>query len=884
MNDGHAIGGDAAKVLPPMLAALRAWQHCPNDGSSQAIEEAAQHAHRVAIAAFSAGNFGDATEILAGMQVLVQDYYRQDPLSLHALYGDYGMLLGERGEFLQASSLLDLALVAAASCGEHAPLLALRTLATYIGMAQTAGNDTRVDALLDQAEAIEPTIALDALTKFKLNTAKASVMLARGRIADAEQLLLGLPVEFADDILHAPEMSRCWGFLAQSYAGRQWYRAAFAAHAKALAIIERHPEHRHARADAITSLAQTRRILSSGAVLSRDWWRSKVLFAQALRLQRSPDPPNPSTGCAELLALALMAMRERRVSRAVALHLEAIGLARRSWSIRSREMQDILLGRVAIDMARRRFSACFRRLRRILAALRALGPAAARSLANARALEAELYRRVGQPTQAATILEDLVALEMHEFAAAIGSNWSAYETGLARRGVLTTHSFVDAILPAAQTDRAARARLFRIIAHSQDLGLRTLRQMRGAAPAQFKTAPTAAAVAALLPAGDVFVQIFCRAPRAQGFSGAEWRPEQAEYIALVVRAGCEEVILVNLGLAPPLDKAVQTLLNQMEAGTERPDLSSVRLLQEALAPHILGARCVFFAPDGALQAFPFAMLMRFRNFPTPHPVVILVESAARWMEQRIDGERSHSSRNPCVICAPECGVARFPYASLPGALQEAARIGSLLGAPVEVLPGTTLAKSNLVAALKRGHDLIHLCGHADLFKPRGRAQRRSGVFTDDQLVRLTSNDDMFDRARLILGGFNDWVTGEPTVSSPDEASMTATELSSMNLTGVGLFTLSTCRGARGVERPLEAPASLATAARLAGAGVVIAALWAVSDRATAALMERLYIHRQSCGSVSMALAWAQSDLAMDGYPASDWAAFVVWADARDVRA
>jgi len=866
-----------------MLAALRAWQHSPDDGNSQAVEEAAQHAHRVAIAAFAAGNFRGATQVMAGLQVLAQDYYRHDPPSLHALYGDYAMLLGERGEFIQAASLLDLALVAAAESGDLAPALTLRTLATYIGMAQTTGDDALVDALLDQAGAIEPTVAVDALTKFKLNAARASVMLARARIADAEQLLLGLPSEFADDALHAPEMSRCWGLLAQSYAGRQWYRAAFAAHAKALAIIERHPEHRHARADAISALAQTRRILSSGAVFSRDWWRSKVLFAQALRLQRSPNPPNPSTGCAELFALALMALRERRASRAMALHLEAIRLARHSWSIRSREMQDILLGRVAIDMARRRFSACLRRLRRILAALRALGPAAARSLANARALEAELYRRIGQPTQAAMILEELVALEMHEFASAIGSNWSAYETGLARRGVLTTHAFVDAILPAALTDRAARARLFRVIAHSQDLGLRTLRQMRGAAPAQFKTAPTAAAVAAILPAGNVFVQIFRRTPRAQGFSGAEWRPERAEYIALVVRAGCEEVALVSLGPAPPLDEAVETLLNQMETGTERPDLSSVRLLRNALAPHIWDARFVFFAPDGALQAFPFSMLMRFPHFPTPHPVVILVESAARWMGQRFEGERTQSSRNPCVICAPECGAARFPYASLPGALQEADRVGALLGAPVEVLPGTTRAKSNLVAVLERGHDLIHLCGHADVFKPRGRAHRRSGIFTDDQLVHLTSNDDVFDRARLILGGFNDWVAGEPTVPSPDQASMTATELSSMNLTGVGLFTLSTCRGARGMERPLEAPASLATAARLAGAGVVIAALWAVSDRATAALMERLYTHRQSYGSVSVALAWAQSDLTMEGYPASDWAAFVVWADARDAR-
>jgi hypothetical protein len=872
----------AQEAIAPLLAALHAWQRSPDEVTSRLLEEAAQLAHRTAIDAFAAGKFDKATAILANMQVLVLDFYRHDPLSLHALYGDYGTLLGEHGDFVRAAALLDLALAAAAGCGEHAMPLSLKTLATYIGMSQTAGDDARVDTLLRQAQAIAGSTELDALTAFKLNAAKASVMLARGRTADAEQLLHELPIALANDALHAPEMSRCWWMLAQSYAGRQSYKAAFEAHANALAIIERHPEHRHARADAIAALAQTRRRVSSGSLLSLDWWRSKALFTQALRLQRSPAPPNSSTGCAELSALALMALRERRVSRALRLHREAILLARRSWSLRSREMQDLLLGRVAIDMARQRFSACFKRLRRIQDALRLLGPAAAKSLANARALEAELYRRVDQPAQAAIILEDLVTREIHEFASAVGANWSAHEAGLARRGVLTTHALVDAVLPLAQTDSATRAQLFRVIAHSQDLGLRTLQQIRGAAPAQFKTAPTAAAVAAILPMGDVFVQFFRRTPRTQGFSGAEWRPEHAEYIALVVHAGHEDVALIHLGAAQPLDDAIEHLVHQMDTGDKRLDLSCVQHLRNALAPHLWHARCVFFAPDSALQAFPFSMLTHYWPLPRPHPVAILVESAARWMGQHRDGERLPSARKPAVICVPDCGVAHFPYAFLPGAIKEADRIAALLGAPVEVLPGTPAAKSLLVAVLARGHDLIHLCGHADVFKRPVRWQRRSRVFKADQLVRLTSSEDPFDSARLILGGFNDWVAGDPTLPSPEQTSMTATELSSMDLRRVGLFTLSTCRGARGMQQPLEAPASLATAIRFAGAGVVIAALWAVPDHATAFLMERLYTHRQTSRSVSMALACAQSDLAMHGYPASDWAAFVVWADANDV--
>jgi tetratricopeptide (TPR) repeat protein len=873
------MGENLVNPLAALRDAFHAWQHLPDDSHAKALALAADQAHQAFIEAFRAGNFVLAKRFIDSMQVLAARFYSADPINLWRLYSDHATLMFELGDYHRAADLFQQALKVATVSEGHAGTCTLQTLASFIDAAQAAGDDIRVNAQLTQAETALLDMHIDGLTRLKLAAATATVMMARGRASDAERLLRNFPIQSIASALRATEASRHWTLLAHSYASRDLYADAFKAHRQALAIIKRCPNHWHARADAMCALAQSYRMCASEQIFSRHWWYSRMFFLKALHLRRHAESPLPGAGWKELSALALMALHEGRASRARALHRDAVRSASRVLQTRSSAMQDLLLGRVVIDMAVCNFEGAHRRLNRVCATLRALGTSASVSLTTARMLQAELYRRTGQNRKAALLLGHLALRDTGGFAASVRATWSAYDTGRGRQ-VLPVHAFADAVLSEAMINRAGRARLFHVLAYTQDIALRTLRQRRGAATAQFKTAPTVRHIARALPADGVFVQFFRRIRRMEGPDGAQWKSQHAAYIALVVHAGIEDVVCISLGPADALDQAVAAMLHQMETGPVF-DRTALHVLQEALRPHLGWVRYAFFAPDGALHAFPFAMLMCLPSSPGCGQVAIMVESAARLLETRRDEETLRSFRRPCVIGAPECGQPNFPYEELPGVRREAELIAHLLNVTPVVLPRTLGAKPALEAALRGGNDMIHLCGHADVFRAEDKTHPH-GPLNKDQLTLLLSTVDVFDQARIILGGFNDWIAGDSAVSSPDAASVTATELAAMKLTGVRLLTLSICRGAQGMERPLEAPASLATAARFAGVGVVVAALWSVSDYATTLLMRLLYRYLNAHGSTALALALAQARMAKCGFPPSEWAAFVVWADIGDL--
>jgi hypothetical protein len=438
--------------------------------------------------------------------------------------------------------------------------------------------------------------------------------------------------------------------------------------------------------------------------------------------------------------------------------------------------------------------------------------------------------------------------------------------------------------------------LFQSIAKSKELGLRTLRTAKGAVPAHFKSNPTCSAIVAALPEDSVYVEIFRRQRRRAGFAGLSWEDDDAEYIALPVRKDGYPVRLIVLGDAKLLDHAVKSLLGQLEAGPEV-DGTIVDEVAYRLGAALRDTRYRFFAPDGVFQSFPFSMLSvpswpqrrwsdeRYRfllEMIPPVATTILVESAARLLFSRQSDQVRPAATKPHVIVAPDCGGNGRPYANLPGAHQEAAYVAQALGTRPLVLPSNPLAKGVLLGALDFGADSIHLSGHADTFGKDAKARVRSWNLSWRQQESLLDRADPFEDVRLILGGFNDWVSDSSGKIDVNDVSMSAAELAATDLTAVRLFTLATCHGARGADRPLEAPASLATAIRMAGAGVVIASLWSVNDETTARLMYYLYRFWSDLESVSHALALAQEQLATDGVPPCDWAAFVVWADARDI--
>ncbi|HEV7784932.1 MAG TPA: CHAT domain-containing protein, partial [Thermoanaerobaculia bacterium] len=97
-----------------------------------------------------------------------------------------------------------------------------------------------------------------------------------------------------------------------------------------------------------------------------------------------------------------------------------------------------------------------------------------------------------------------------------------------------------------------------------------------------------------------------------------------------------------------------------------------------------------------------------------------------------------------------------------------------------------------------------------------------------------------------------------------------------------LVTLSACGTGLGRDGGGEGLIGLTRAFQYAGARSVLASLWAVSDRSTAALMARFYTRLRAGSPKDVALAEAQRELLRDGqfsHPYS-WAAFELNGDWR----
>jgi CHAT domain-containing protein len=158
-----------------------------------------------------------------------------------------------------------------------------------------------------------------------------------------------------------------------------------------------------------------------------------------------------------------------------------------------------------------------------------------------------------------------------------------------------------------------------------------------------------------------------------------------------------------------------------------------------------------------------------------------------------------------------------PDGSLPGATREADMISKLFVRSTRYV-GEKATKDKLT----RGSDVIHIATHGTL---------------DAQDV---------NESYLLMAG-------------PDKR-LTTGEIYSLDLSKVGLVTLSACQTALGEANPGSEVASLAQAFSVAGSQSMLASLWQVEDDSTAALMVAFYGHLLAGNSKAEALRQAQRDI------------------------
>lgn len=295
-------------------------------------------------------------------------------------------------------------------------------------------------------------------------------------------------------------------------------------------------------------------------------------------------------------------------------------------------------------------------------------------------------------------------------------------------------------------------------------------------------------------------------------------------------------------------------LAALEAEHDTAIRQAAAALGQAVMPpdvrHRLPGRLVVIA-DADLQGVPFGLLPAGSAEDTvsvAHDVAYLPSiSTLEWIRRRVSAAEVRREA-VAVVAAPDVDSADFP--TLPYARVEANAIAALLPKDqVWLALGSEASRANVMATDWRRFTIAHFASHA-----------------------------IVDRRRPELSGIV--LSPPPGGGRSQDGVLRVNDIYSLDMP-VSLVVLSGCETAAGRGLDSEGVLSLARAFFYAGATRVVASLWRVDDRATAAFMGEFYRallieHSSAAGAIRS----AQRRLASDSRWASPyyWAGFVLQGD------
>jgi CHAT domain-containing protein/tetratricopeptide (TPR) repeat protein len=416
-----------------------------------------------------------------------------------------------------------------------------------------------------------------------------------------------------------------------------------------------------------------------------------------------------------------------------------------------------------------------------------------------------------------------------------------------------------------------------------------------------------------------------RSPRGRGLAPS-LGPYVSSYAAFVLTPGTTGPLVVSLGSAGKIDALIESwrnevsrrppsIKNESRAAMQRYLRSGEELRQavwDPVAKHVEGSRRVFVVPDGNLHLLNLPTLPgprggflldgdpEFHYLSSERDLVLAGDDEALGALLALGAADFDSSPGPPALSMLE-GRERFPFAaasktspalyrgerpdcegfrdmrflSLPATEREIDEISASWAetGEVDTLRGV-LAHETLLKAGAGGHGAIHVATH--------------GFVLDDCLgpdlpkwQRATTNPLLL--SGLALAGANNRAEADP---GEDDGILTAEEVGSLDLTGVGWVVLSGCDTGTGRVVADEGVLGLRRAFRIAGARSLIMSLWPVDDDATRRWMRALYAARKDGASTSGSVAHAARTVLREnleaGLPAHPfyWGAFVAAGDWR----
>lgn len=307
-----------------------------------------------------------------------------------------------------------------------------------------------------------------------------------------------------------------------------------------------------------------------------------------------------------------------------------------------------------------------------------------------------------------------------------------------------------------------------------------------------------------------------------------------------------------------------------------------RCIWEPLEPFLSTADTVYFAPAGDLHLIPLEVLQdqKGRLFREKHKAVFrlvtTMDISSVGHKLKIDESILFGDMDYRVLPLTRAYGYLSGLKPLAGSATEMDYISSLLTDKPHRVFRKAEASEKSFRTLKINPDAnvaLYFSTHGAFFS---FTTALSLMFYDDNYPRKILMDNPLLRSVLFMSGaYDQWLSKHH--NPLDDATLTAQEISEMDLRGVSLVVLSACESGMGENDP-EGVLSFPCAFKLAGAGATVASLWPVNDDATSKMMCAFYQEILNGQSPENAICLASEKIRRNPKYQSPlfWAPFVVF--------
>ena len=424
----------------------------------------------------------------------------------------------------------------------------------------------------------------------------------------------------------------------------------------------------------------------------------------------------------------------------------------------------------------------------------------------------------------------------------------------------------------------------------------------------------ALALADALPEGAAAVGIRRLPTIEPGVFVEDLRPSDDGFVAFVVRQDPDDTIrFLDLGPAAPLDELIadwrEAINRSVTRGVsttkqttdERADAIGAQIRERVIDPILQAAGPVdrlLMCLDSTLHLIPLDALPMEGSRVGDHVQILHQVSFATFMHERRSLDSAPSllvlgdpdyflgTRNRPVAAANHNSELRAitggrQFGPLSGTREEAIQVAELFRLRfgdqhlTQLLSGD--ATKHALESGSRGVRYLHLATH-------GYMTRAATLSTLDTLSRSSSEGDdvglgtairglaPLNLCGIALAGANRGAD----VSGRIDGILSATELSSLDLTQCELAVLSACETNVGIHRSGLGIQSLQSALHAAGVRSTITSLWEVPDQETRDLMGSFYSTLWMHGASKADALWsAKKSLRNQGAPLVDWAGWTL---------